>query len=104
VIWYQKLKAVHVQYREAAKEETATLGSRSAPAPSMHELKLRLTAILGLIRQGICHQARKGRAPYDRLATQIDEAVNGIGSVSLRRPPRSERDQSSLHEEAALNS
>ncbi len=103
-IWYKRLKSSHAQYREAVKEESAASADRSLPLPSMNEITARIAWMLELIRQGIGHQARKGRAPYDRLATQIDEAVNGIGSVSLRRSTRNDRAPNGNREEAALSS
>lgn len=101
--WYKKLRAVHVRYQEAEKEESCLIGDRSAAPPSMHEVRQRLSSLLGLIREGIRHQAERARAPYDRLAARLEEAIHGTAGMSPRPPRGQGPGRPEVSEPAALN-
>jgi len=101
--WYQKLKTVHAQYLESAKEELSAAGKTESLAPPVQEVGHRLAALLSLICQGIRHQSRKARAPYDRLTTRLEEALNATRTGNPRHSRHSVSGKSTPPAQAALN-
>lgn len=101
--WYQKLKTVHAQYLESAKEELSAARKTESLAPPVHEVRHRLAALLSLICQGIRHQSRKARAPYDRLTTRLDEALSATRTGNPRHSRHSVSGKSTPPAQAALN-
>lgn len=95
--WYKNLKTVQAQYRETEREEAG------AALPPLSEARRQLSSVLGLIYEGIRHQAGRDRQPYVRLAASIEEAIVGTSLSEIRHPRNPDPGRLAVPGEAALN-
>jgi hypothetical protein len=97
--WYTKLQAVNREFEEAVLEEGQGALNDEEQLPPLTQVKQHLGFILRLLLQGIAYQAGQQRSPYVELATQLDQALAAIRTVSLRRTTR----KAKAKKNAALN-